>query len=608
MNATSRWAHLAERVSAPFSSMFAKLFLTIAVVSLLVFTGMMYKSLSSSREALYNQKVADMTLFTERTGQYLDLYLQNIRNILLNVASGIDLDEQDDRKIEAVLRRYAAQNSEIVSNLFVYDRRDRLISSNQVLYEVIGHPELMNIFRIAYDNPDLINSSEPYYSPLLVDNTVAFAISLRDASGQITGIALLEINTLKLTNQLGSQLYAAGQTFALFTGKGHIVSYDRNSSLVPGKALTFPSEMTDEFAADLLGLSNGIGRAEGNRGTLITVKSNRNQLGWYLVTLTDEKAFRQGIESLYAKFAQIGAIWFALLMLLALVTSRHFTIPIRRLALQMDRIRGDRMGAAVEPLARKDEIGQLSFSFSMMMDRIRELMETERQHVERKKQLEMKLLLSQIRPHFLCNTLACIGSLAKQHRIKEVEQTIRSLIILLTSSIDKKKEIVRLEDELDGLLAYMQIQQMRYGDAFRLTLDVPQRHLQCRIPKLILQPLVENGIFHGFENKEHGTIVIRTCEVGADLHLTVEDNGKGMPPERLRLFADPAYTGELQGVERDQASGMNGMGLGNVRERIRLIYGEAYGVDVASVPGAGTKVTIRLPAIPDRPDLPEKQP
>lgn len=577
----------AGKLAKPFlSSMFFKLFVTLALASLLVLSGLLYSALSSSREALIRQKSDDMTLFIERTGQYLDLYVQNIRNLLINVSGSIDGPLMEDNEgLRKLLKYQIGLNSGIVADLFVLRHDGTVLSSNQLMYDIVGHPELTRVFKIVDEHPGLINWSEPYYSPLQTRRTIAFALALRDG----TGALLAEVNTAQLASRLNELLYDSGQGFTLFTGKGNIVSDDPKSQIVPYKPGTLPLEMDDKFVKVLTGLPNGINHIQGKGGPLMAVKSERNQLGWYLVTLTDERTFRNSVGNLYVPFIVIGALWFSLLLVLTVAISRHFTKPINRLALQMDRLRGERVAAPFRQIERSDEIGRLSGSFYTMLGHIQELLQTVKETEERKKETELKLLLSQIRPHFLYNTLACISSLAMQHRVAEVEETVRSLVQLLSYSLGRS-QFASLEEELQALREYMQIQNVRYGDAFRLTEDIDQSLLARPVPKLMLQTLVENAIFHGFAAKGEGVALVRARAEDGKLLLTVRDDGTGMTEERIAEVLARPFHGDSEETHR-----AGGIGLANVRERLRLNYGPEFGLRIRSEPGRWTEVTIVLP-------------
>jgi two-component system sensor histidine kinase YesM len=586
----SRWRAIFHR--KPYTSMFVKLFLSLTVASLLIFSGLLYFSLNGFKEAFYKQKTDDMNLYTERTGQFLDMYFQNVRNILLEASRNLDESvlQQEPLQGEEILSRTLELNKGIISQMYVLTPNGRVLSSNSMLYSTIDHPQLKDIFRIVDENPGLINWSQPYYSPLLVDHTVAFALAITDSSGRKIGTLLAEINTPLLTEQLSKLLNTQEKSYVLFSAQGKLISYQRNSTLLPYQITTVPKELDDKFTQQLWNLGNGVNLIQGGADALLSFKSNRNDLGWYLVTLTGEKYFLQSVSAVIKQFIGISMIWFTLLVVITYMISRYFIRPVKLLALQMDRVNGELLVNPVNTQLRHDEIGDLTRSYHLLIDRIRGLVDTVREKEEKKKEMELKMLLSQIRPHFLYNTLACIGSLAKQHRVQEVEDTIYSLILILTVSIDKKTEAVPLSEELDTLQAYVQILKIRYGNTFCFTVDVPNAHLDMVVPKMILQPLVENALFHGIVNKEGGEIRVSSTLNDSRFILTVQDDGEGMNLEQARNFQMGHFASS-----RTHLKGLNNIGLTNIAERIKLLYGSEYGLQIRSTLGQGTEVDVLLP-------------
>ncbi|UUZ94825.1 sensor histidine kinase [Paenibacillus sp. P25] len=242
-------------------------------------------------------------------------------------------------------------------------------------------------------------------------------------------------------------------------------------------------------------------------------------------------------------------------------------------------------------VTREDEIGRLARSYNAMMERIQLLVQEIKEAESRKQQFELKMLQSQIAPHFLYNTLACIGSLAKQHKTDAVRDTIKSLVGLLSFSFDKKSEYVTLAEELEGLAMYVHIQQMRYGDKFKLQMEAAPETLGCKMLKLTLQPLVENAIFHGLAPlKRPGLIRVRTRLVRMKVVITVRDNGTGMNSEQL----ENVFSERRKAPSRHR---FTGLGVMNVQERIRLHYGQEYGLKIASRPETGTLIRIESPAL-----------
>ncbi|MCU6792539.1 histidine kinase [Paenibacillus sp. WQ 127069] len=575
---------------------FAKLMFLLTIPTVLVLFGLLYTVTSSSKDALIAQKSNDQNLYIERTGQYLDLYLQNIRNILLSVSQHPVFSKPSDApEIEEALRNYMQNNQGLINHIFVSTQDGRIYSSSPVLFDVVGHPEIMQLFKIARENPGVISWSRPYYSPLSTGQTISFVLSMKDALGNDKLTIAAEINKLQLTQELGRFLYDQNQSYVLFNTYNDVVAYDGDMLLTVDSPPFAPDQPpSSELLQHLIEMPNGIHDVQSPKGTIMATKSNRNRLGWYFVSLTKEEIFQQSVQGLTSRILKLGLLWYFLLFACVLVISRHVTLPIRKLAKQMDRIKDGRLTSNSDLAVRNDEIGHLAYSFQTMLKRIQLLVEDIEKTEQKKKDIELRFLLNQIRPHFLYNTLTCISSLSRQNKGEQIEETVRSLILILSYSIDRKNDFVPLQHELGTLKAYMQIQQMRYGSGIVFEDEVPEAHEAHLVPKMILQPLVENSIFHGLARRGEGLITVRTERRLNGLRITVADNGDGITAEKIA-----AIMGKMTVVdETDTAkpSGrMSGIGLANVMERLKLHYGDRSEVIIESAVGEGTSITLTIP-------------
>ncbi len=217
----------------------------------------------------------------------------------------------------------------------------------------------------------------------------------------------------------------------------------------------------------------------------------------------------------------------------------------------------------------------------------------EQQVIEEQKKLrkaEFEVLQAQINPHFLYNTLDAIVWSAEAGNQKQVVSMVGSLSEFFKSSLNRGKEIVSIKDELAHVRSYLEIQQVRYQDILSYEIEVPESLYDCTIPKITLQPIVENALYHGIKNRRGlGKITIRGVDEGDTMVIRVVDDGVGMDEKRL-MEVRKALT------ENNTESGVT-YGLYNVNERIRLNYGEKYGLRIESFEGAGTCVLIMLPKI-----------
>lgn len=270
-------------------------------------------------------------------------------------------------------------------------------------------------------------------------------------------------------------------------------------------------------------------------------------------------------------------------LLLVLLASRRLTNSLTRLVRQIENASKNEFGhVAVAGTYETRQIGQ---AFNSMLDELHEYVDRLVLAQKKQRNAELEALQQQINPHFLYNTLASIKFMVLQGEKEEANETINALISLLQNTIGDVNETVTVKQELDNLKNYVLINQKRYGDRIKITYLANPDCLEYPIPKLILQPFVENSFFHGFNHKPEGYIHILIWQEEGRLICEVVDNGDGMI-----ISAE----GNLPDTKRKQQL-FSGIGVKNVHERIQLIYGEPYGVTISSKPGEGTKVRITIP-------------
>lgn len=231
------------------------------------------------------------------------------------------------------------------------------------------------------------------------------------------------------------------------------------------------------------------------------------------------------------------------------------------------------------------ELRTLDRGFDEMAARVNSLIARQVDDQRTLHRAELELLQAQINPHFLYNTLDSIAILAEMERNEDVVTMVTSLSTFFRNSLNRGEDLISLRAECEQVNSYLAIQKIRYSDILRAEMDIPEALTGCLVPKLILQPLVENALYHGIKNRRGvGTITITGETEGDDLLLRVRDNGVGMTPEQVQALQ--------AGIYEDRHTGL---GLLNVHKRIRLYCGEPYGLTFASELGHGTTVTVRLP-------------
>lgn len=216
------------------------------------------------------------------------------------------------------------------------------------------------------------------------------------------------------------------------------------------------------------------------------------------------------------------------------------------------------------------------------------------------KQTEFTALQSQINPHFLYNTLECIRGQALMDDNLEIARMVEALGAFFRYSISRKGNLVTLKDELDNIDNYMLIQRYRFGNRFSMEVIIDEEDEEaynCLIPRLIIQPIVENAIFHGLEERlEGGRVTIEVIVTEKTLIITVSDNGKGISREQLNKLNAKIRSRDTNPEDGEAGNQRNtGIALPNIHKRIQLLFGEEYGVDIYSTPGQGTDVEVTIP-------------
>lgn len=319
------------------------------------------------------------------------------------------------------------------------------------------------------------------------------------------------------------------------------------------------------------------------------VVTHRMQQNWTIVGGVPAEEIIGDIQSIQKK------IWlYALLLLLgaSLVSwlfSRRITSPLKQLMKQMAQLEKSNFTVLTDVTSR-DEVGQLSNKFNSMVKQIERLIQEINVVESKKREAEMRAMRHQINPHFLYNTLSTIRWMVKFKQHEGAYNGIAALVQLMEASMEKKGPFIALGDELELLEKYMTIQKFRYGNELEMTIECEQSLRTLPIPRMLLQPIVENAIFHGIAPKETGgTVAVRIapgmCRGKPGIHIEIADDGIGMAEERLAGLLEPS--------ERSQV-GMSGIGLYHVHETIQLYYGPESGLYISSTPGEGTVVSLQL--------------
>lgn len=283
-------------------------------------------------------------------------------------------------------------------------------------------------------------------------------------------------------------------------------------------------------------------------------------------------------------------------LVLAYVLSHYLTQPIIHLSHIMSRQEGSGLIPAYEYPDRTDEVGTLYNEYNNMAEKLNTYIKNEYQNKLITLDAQMKSLEARINSHFLFNTLASISSIAEIDGSERLSTMSISLGNMFRYAIKTKSELVTIRDELNHVNDYIMIQSIRFDNAFRFTVNLPESMMSLNVLKLILQPLVENAIIHGLQNCQAGSLIEITGSLKPPfILLTVADDGQGMTGSQLDALLG-SLKEEAAFTELGHRSN-SGIGIKNIDSRIRLYYGDSYGLSIDSSPGHGTSITIKLPIL-----------
>lgn len=362
------------------------------------------------------------------------------------------------------------------------------------------------------------------------------------------------------------------------------------------------------YSGDLQGVGHQVGSLSSD-GTLIhsvkqmEVSGNISWLSYYEAPLPVNRL------DVFPNYRTWLIILFALVIALSvgglLLFINAVTKPLYVLKALMNRAeRGDLR--AYWTFKSSEAWTQVGESYNQMLNRLEDLIKQVKREESLKKEAEMEALHYQLNPHFLYNTLNTIKWVAKIHKTPQISEVVSALVRLLQASLGKKGDFITLRDEIALTHDYMEIQRFRYGDRIRIDMQADDITLGCLVPRMLLQPLVENAIIHGIgPTKREGLITIRTWLERDLLFCQVEDNGVGMQVEEgSSVWQTMAAkgTGVGNGIEIGDAQAnrmlkerMSGVGISHIREKIKLIYGPEYKMHISSKTGEGTTVRMFLP-------------
>lgn len=557
------------------------LIVALAVVSFMII------SINRSSRAVKETSVAYTLQLIQMMNENIDFYIENMENISQIVTNNSDVrnylvsKENSKDYLNRVEEQFATlkETRSDIYNIGILGLNGRyLINDKEVKINPFIQYHTLDWYKKALSKEEAVSSS--HVQNIVYEEypwVVTMSKGIKDIESQeMLGVFFVDLNYRSISNL--AEDVNLGQ-------KGYVFIVDEEGSIVyhPKQQLLY-SGLWEEEIAPILENDSGVTTWEAGNKLYTTTKSDRT--GWTVVGVTDLNEMLSSVDEVISVYYFMAVVLIGVAMLLAVLLTDKITLPLRRLQESMQAVETGDFNVDIVEADSQDEIGDLIRTFRIMIQEIEHLIERNNKEQEEKRKSELNALQAQINPHFLYNTLDSIIWMAEDGNTKDVVLMTSALAKLFRKSISNKNEQVTVSEELTYTESYLTIQKMRYKGKLRYSIDVETSIANETIIKLIVQPLVENAIYHGIKYKEGiGTILIEAKYKEKGILIQIIDDGFGMTEEQLSHIFDERETDERK----------NGVGVLNVHRRIQLYYGNEYGISFVSKQGLGTIASIFLP-------------
>ena len=559
-------------------------FTMIAVIGMLAIGVIFYSTYTNSSK---QQTIKDNMKLVNQVELNLTNYLRNMMRIsdamYYNVIKDADFSDETIDSELALL--YEANRDHLVS-IACFDNQGELVAATPV-NTLKEHAEIttQSWFEEALRKPENLHFSSSHVQNLFVDSndryywviSLSRGVELTKDGTTSGGILVVDMNFSGIEH-LFTKVNSGDMGYMyLINQEGEIIYHPQQNLIY--------SALSEENNKAAIQYDDGTHIEKFNGQERIVVVKTVGYTGWKIVSVIPE-------DNLYQNWNRVNMVWLTVLaigiLMLIFVNqylSMKITQPIRRLENSVKQL--ELQCPEKIYVGGSDEIQHLGKTIRSMVEQMRKLMDDVVREQEEKRKNELDALQSQINPHFLYNTLDSIIWMIESERYEEAVDMVTALANLFRISLSQGKNVITIKEEFQHARNYSSIQKVRFKNKFQVDFILEEKLEKYLTIKLIIQPLLENAIYYGVEAMDgDGEILVMGYEKDGEIYIDIIDNGIGMPPEQVEhLLTDGNY-------ERKRGSGI---GLRNVDQRIKLYFGQDYGLHIKSEPDVGTKVTIHLP-------------
>jgi two-component system sensor histidine kinase YesM len=565
----------------------AKIFITFSLVVLLSITVISvttYLNFSRTIEANAAGYVSDAVRHANENFEMIfddiekisTVIVTNQQNVISVITSGKDPVEYDgfreNQSTESFLSSLIAYKT--------YISRIAIIGTNGKIFSAGGSMLFGSILEAPWFQQALISKDKQILIDAPDKESVSFSRIIRQNNRPV-GVVVIDLNKAYI-QKIFNVNPVEGSLLFVADPMGNFI-FKPKTDIPEQSLLESASAPTLDEVNDKRSLSHSIITLSGNK--YLAVRYTSSMTGWLTLGLIPYDSLMKEATAIKLNIIRMVSLVFFIVLIVSVAVSNQMTKSLKHLSYTMNKVREGNLRA--RPRVRsKDEIGDLSEGFNLMMNRIHSLLDEVKNGEKEKREAELIALQAQIRPHFIYNTLGTIKNLARVHNVKNIEDLTVSFIDLLRMTLGHTREFITIEEEMHYLRSYIHVQQYKYLDRVSVRFQVEDEALECLTIRLLLQPIIENAMMHAIgESGKNLLVTVRIYSELDQIKFEVTDNGIGMTSGQIEQALEPS----------DNDGRFTGIGIRNVNERIQRTFGNEYGLTVLSEQDMYTTVEFSLP-------------
>ena len=556
---------------------------------------------NTSSKLIYNQAKSESYRSMENMQDDIYTYVKSMESGLIDIYNEKELimDLKNETEAAALQKRYYRtaydiatenfQTSDGVVSLYIYDKSHQIISTyRRAVTPKHNYPT--DIYDSPFDNNaeivrDYINSDKTqmlissYYNPYREKNIVRFVLKIYNSVNIHSKIGYIICDADSKVLKKIMEKYASDSEMFIW-----LQPLNDRPIFSVGEIIENSGNEYEEISTQIQRGDRLLENVKEDEKVFFSVYQEKYNLGAY--TLIPGKLLSRNQKILNENLILITLIMLVVISISFYFVSRSLSRPLENMTRTVKRIQNGETQLRMENL-KNDEVGELGKSFNNMLDQIEKLIANEYENKMSLNYAKYQALQAQINPHFLYNTLDTMGSIAEIQGCGQVSNLCQSLASLFRYSLDMKNPLSTVSGELVHLKNYIYVMNVRMQNQIQYEFHIDEKVMQDTLPRISIQPLVENALNHGLKNRKGNKKVIISVGIHEkNLRISVEDNGVGMSDDKIReLFAE----------DTGQKSQNRSIGILNIHKRMQYLYGEKYGVKIQSKPGTGTTVYLEIP-------------